>query len=329
MKKKIIILTGFLGSGKTTLLRGVISRIGDRSKVLAIINELGEASLDHNLVRVLSENVRFLRGGCACCNIREDLVNALREMLSLEMRGEAPPPEYVVIETSGVSDPAPISFTITTDPVLQHHYKIHKIVATVSTVNGERVLEMSSESLKQLMMADLIVLTKVDMTPKSENLVMRIRSLNPVAEIVESAKGEMDPAIFFSSAGYPAATQSGFTGPELGRSEVLTIVFEGEVDWAVFGIWLSALLYAHGEKIIRVKAAVNVGGGDFVLINGVQHIIHSPEHFRANPDDKSRLMIISRGVDPGRILDSFQAFQSGLGGLGRLEYVVTRGAVHG
>jgi len=328
MTRKVIILTGFLGSGKTTLLRGVISRLPERSKVKAVINELGEASLDHHLVRQLSEQVRLLGGGCACCNIREDLVKALRDELSLEMRGETPTPEYVVIETTGVSDPAPISFTITTDPVLQRHYRIHKIVATLSTVDALNNLERSVESQKQLMMADLIVLTKVDIEPRSEALIEKIRSLNPAAEIVEAVRGELDPNIFFR-AGMPRTIQEHLPNTRAGRSNYLSVIFAGEVDWAVFGVWLSALLYKHGDRILRVKAVINVGGGDFVLLNGVQHIIHAPEHFKADPGERSRLIMVTRDIDPSVVLKSFQIFHRSLGEPPLGEYVAEGGAVHG
>jgi len=328
MTRKVIILTGFLGSGKTTLLRGVISRLQDRSKVKVIINELGETSLDHQLVKQLSEQVKLLGGGCACCNVREDLANALREELSLEMRGETPTPEYVVIETTGISDPAPICFTITTDPVLQHHYKIHKIVATLSTVDGLRNLERSTETIKQIMMADLTVLTKGDISPKTEALVERIRSLNAATEIVEAVKGGLDPYIFLSGYSTELTLKRNLPDIKLGRSNHLSVIFEGEVDWTVFGVWLSALLYRHGDRILRVKAVVNVGGGDFVILNGVQHIIHTPEHFRADPSERSRLIIITRDLDPTMVLKSFQIFHSSLGERQIAGYVVDGGGVH-
>ncbi|MCS7137695.1 MAG: GTP-binding protein [Candidatus Caldarchaeum sp.] len=329
MKRKVIILTGFLGSGKTTLLRGVLSKVKDRTSVFVVMNELGEASLEYHLVRELSENVRFLGGGCACCNIREDLVKILNDVLSLEMRGEIPAPEYVIIETSGLSDPSPVSFTITTDPVLQHHYKMHKIITTVSSVNGERVLETSPESRKQLMTADFIVLTKTDIVPKSDRLVSKIKSLNPVAEIAEAAMGEMNPDTFFSETGHLQMLNLKSVDDGLKRSEVLSIVFEDEVDWAVFGVWLSSLLYAHGENILRVKAALNIGGGDFILVNGVQHVIHSPEHLRASPYEKSRLLIVSRDIDADRILDSFQVFHNTFGKSDRLGFGLAKHVVHG
>jgi G3E family GTPase len=328
MVRKVIVLTGFLGSGKTTLLRGVISRLSERSKVKVIINELGEASLDHHLVRQLSEQVRLLGGGCTCCNIREDLVKTLLDELSLEMRGETPTPEYVVIETTGVSDPAPISFTITTDPVLQHHYRIHKIVATLSTIDAFNNLERSIESQKQLMLADLIVLTKVDIKPKDDALIEKIRSLNPAAEIVEAVRGELDPNIFFR-ARMASTINMHFPSVVTGRSNYLSVIFSGEVDWVVFGVWLSALLHNHGDKILRVKAVINVGGGDFVILNGVQHIIHAPEHFKADPSERSRLIMVTKDIDPLVVLKSFQIFHRRLGEPPLGEYVVEGGSVHG
>ncbi|GBC69630.1 putative GTP-binding protein YjiA [archaeon HR01] len=312
MTRKVIILTGFLGSGKTTILRGIVSKYRDSSRITAIINELGEVSLDHYLVRTVGERVRLLGGGCACCNVRDDLVNALREELSLEMRGVKPVSEYVVVETTGLTDPSPISFTIETDPVLQHHYRVHKIVTVVSALNGEEVLRMFDVARKQLAMADLVVVTKVDLAPLDEKLASLISSINPAAEVVQAVKGDLEPEIFLADARTPQRLESG--GPALAKSSLLSVVFDGEVDWAVFGVWLSALLYVHGDKIPRVKAVIRIGGGDFVILNGVQHVIHAPEHFRAGPGERSRLMMVTMGVEPERILESFQVFHSALGG---------------
>jgi G3E family GTPase len=313
LKRKVIILTGFLGSGKTTLLRGIISKHRDSSRITAIINELGEVSLDHYLVKTVDERVRLLGGGCACCNVRDDLVNALREELSLEMRGVKPISEYVVIETTGLTDPAPIGFTIETDPVLQHHYKVHKIVTVVSALNGGEVLEMYDVARKQLSMADLVVVTKVDLAPPDEKLAGLINSINPAAEVVEVVKGELEPGLFLADARIPPQPKT-YGGAALASSSLLSVVFDGEVDWAVFGVWLSSLLYVHGDRIPRVKAVIKIGGGGYVILNGVQHIIHAPEHFRAEPGEKSRLMMVTMGIEPERILESFQVFHSVLCG---------------
>src|SRR5690606_24487679 len=146
------VITGFLGSGKTTLLNRLLAHPGmDETAVL--INEFGEIGIDHLLVRKLDENTVLLNSGCLCCTVRDDLVASLRDMLRKRLRGELPPFRRVVIETTGLADPAPILHTLMTDVVLGSRYRVDGIVATVDAVNGAAQLDGHRESVKQAAVA--------------------------------------------------------------------------------------------------------------------------------------------------------------------------------
>ena len=191
-------MTGFLGSGKTTLLGRVLSE-PSMSNTAVLVNEFGEVGLDHHLLRRVDERAVLLGNGCVCCTTREDLVEALLELLDLDQRGEIPCLDRVVVETTGLADPAPILHTIFADPVLQHHFCVDLVLTTVDAVNGDLHLDRNPESVKQVAAADKIVLTKTDVAePDSvRGLLSRLGAINPSANVLEAAFGETDAAELF------------------------------------------------------------------------------------------------------------------------------------
>src|SRR4051812_5167727 len=160
-KRPVTVVTGFLGSSKTTLLARVLSA-ASMANTAVLVNEFGEVGLDHHLLRRVDERTVLLGSGGVCCTTREDLVGALLELLGLDERDEILRLDRVVIETTGLADPAPILYTIFTDPVLQHHFSVDLVLTTVDAVNGELHLDRNPESLKQAAAADKIVVTKTD-----------------------------------------------------------------------------------------------------------------------------------------------------------------------
>ena len=154
------VVTGFLGSGKTTLLVRVLSAPG-MANTAVLVNEFGRAGLDHHLLRRAEEKTVLLGYGCVYCTTRDDLVEALLELLDEEERGEIAPLDRVVIETTGLADPAPILYTIFSHPVLQHHYLVDLVVSTVDAINGALHLDHNPESTKQIAAADKVI-TKTD-----------------------------------------------------------------------------------------------------------------------------------------------------------------------
>ena len=159
----VFLLTGFLGSGKTTLLARML-----RDPALAdsavLINEFGEVGLDHLLVEKIDETMVLLGSGCLCCTIRGELASAIRDLHAKRERGLVPPFKRLVIETTGLADPAPALSTISADPVLRHHFRIGAVITTVDAVNGLDQLRHQPESVKQAAVADRLVLTKTDLS---------------------------------------------------------------------------------------------------------------------------------------------------------------------
>jgi G3E family GTPase len=319
-KRPVTVVTGFLGSGKTTLLGRVLSE-PPMANTAVLVNEFGEVGLDHHLLRRVDERTLLLRSGCVCCTTREDLVDALMELLNMDQRGEIPRLERVVIETTGLADPAPILHTIFSDPVLQHHFSVDLVLTTVDAVNGELHLDRNPESVKQVAAADKIVVTKTDIAePNSvEGLISRLCTINPSARVIEAAFGEVDVDELFrpEGAGTHAvpAYLAGETPHDVGETYSVSVTFGGPIDWTAFGIWFSMLLHARGEDVLRVKGLLDVGETGPVVLNGVQHIIHPPQHLDEWPDEdhRSRIIFITKRIRPEELLDSLRAFRGLLG----------------
>ncbi len=331
-RRPVTVIGGFLGSGKTTLLRRILA--GPESRGTAVvINEFGEVGLDHYLVRDVGERSLLLAGGCVCCNRREDLVAALRELLDLDQRGRISRLRRVLIETSGLADPAPVLFSVVSDPVLQHHFFIEGVVVTVDGLNGLLHLDRHEESLKQASVADTLVLTKVDVAEPAAigSLEGRLRALNPAAHLTRAINGRVLDGGWWPPPGWagkdggllPAWRGGGAAqrrrrglGRSLGAYETaapsaVSLEFEQPLDWIAFSVWLSMLLHAHGEDVLRVKGLLNVREVGGVAVNSVQHVIHRPEHLGAWPadDERSRLVLITKSLDPGLVVRSLDAFQ--------------------
>lgn len=310
-RRPVTIVAGFLGSGKTTLLRRALES-APLARVAVVVNEFGEVGLDHELVRAVAEQTVLVGAGCACCERLGDLVRALRELLDLDQRGDIPRLERVLIETSGLADPAPILFTIATDPVLRHHFVVDGVVVAVDGLNGSAQLDRYPESRKQALVADRMVLTKADATdPRTlEGLEERLRRLNPAASVVRCGLDRpADPAVLRfegARAGVPPVPETDHSA-----TDALSLELAEPLDWVAFGVWLSMLLHAHGERVLRVKGLLDTGEAGPVWVNGVQHVLHRPEHLDRWPDGarSSRLVMILRGVERTAVTRSLRAFQ--------------------
>ncbi len=290
------------------------------SNTAVLVNEFGEVGLDHHLLRRVDERAVLLGNGCVCCTTREDLVEALLELLDLDQRGEIPRLDRVVVETTGLADPAPILHTIFVDPVLQHHFSVDLVLTTVDAVNGDLHLDRNPESVKQIAAADKIVVTKTDAAGPDavRGLLSRLGAINPSARVIEAAFGETDADELFRPDG--AVSQAVPRAPagerhDVGETHSVSLTFDGAVDWTAFGIWLSMLLHARGEDVLRVKGLLDVGERGPVVVNGVQHTIHPPEHLDRWPDEdrRSRIVFITKGIRPEELLGSLEAFRGLLG----------------
>jgi G3E family GTPase len=282
-----------------------------------LVNEFGEIAIDHRLLRRVDEHVLLLGSGCLCCATREDLVAELRHVLEREAREELPRLDRVVIETSGLADPAPILYTLLNDPVLQHHFRIEGVVATVDAVNANLHLTRHPESLQQLAASELAVLTKTDLLGPDEEdqLVARVAAINPAIRIVDAADADRDTVLGGSPRTLTPPVTNGSPAPGgHGDATSLSLSFESAIDWNVFGLWLAMLLHVHGERVLRVKGLLDLGDDGWVSINGVQHVIHPPEHLDSAPDgtSASQLVFILRDLDRERVKHSLECFQESL-----------------
>jgi G3E family GTPase len=205
----VSILTGFLGSGKTTLLRYLLGRPG-MAQTAVIVNEFGEIGLDHLLVEKIDDNAVLLNSGCLCCTVRGDLVEAMRRLFKQRVRREIPPFERLVIETTGLADPAPVLQTMMSDPLIASRFRLDGVVTTVDGLLGDASLKRHLESVKQAAVADRIVITKTDLAPPQDVAALRarLRKLNPAASILEAVDGRIEPAELFDAGHYNPQTGS-------------------------------------------------------------------------------------------------------------------------
>src|SRR5271155_1835232 len=180
----VTLITGFLGSGKTTVLQRLLRGPGF-SDTAVLINEFGEIGLDHHLLERLDETMVVLQSGCLCCTIRGELSAAIKDLYSRRERGAVPPFRRLVIESTGLADPFPILSTVQADPVLRHHFRLGNVITTVDAVNAMRQLDMQPESVKQVAVADRLILTKPDLAAAEtvSLLVERLRRINPTVPL--------------------------------------------------------------------------------------------------------------------------------------------------
>jgi G3E family GTPase len=311
----VLVVGGFLGSGKTSLLRHVLAGAADTA---VIVNEFGAVGLDHQLLRACEERVELLGSGCACCTRRADLVRALRDLLDAHDRGVARL-SRVVIETSGLADPAPIVFTITNDPMLRHHFDVERLVVTVDAVNWSEQLATHAEARKQVLVADELVITKLDLLEHEEQagaaIAGALRALNPAASLRIALHGvlgdEPAPAGRAPRKADRAAADSINDLAHTDDVSSLSLQPDGPVDWLGFAVWLSMLLAAWGERVLRVKGLLELDDASFVAVNGVQHILHAPEHVPAGelPAGRQGVLFITRDLDTAALERSFEVFQ--------------------
>ena len=330
----LFIVTGFLGSGKTTLLNRML-RHPSLKDAAVLVNEFGDVGLDHFLVEKMDENTVLLESGCLCCTIRDDLKDAIIELNSKRERGEVPYYKRMIIETTGLADPSPIIFTLNSDIIIKHHYRLGSIITTVDAVNGLKQMKRHAESVKQASVADRIVISKTDIAEKAdtERLRAKLERLNPSAELIEAVDGDVDVKKLLRADIYDARTKGAEVRRWLAAEEkndsahhhshdvnrhdehicTFTLTFDDALDWTAFGIWLTMLLHAHGEKVLRVKGILNVKGVEApVVINGVQHVVHPPMHLKAWPDDdrRSRIVFIVDDIEQDLIERSLAAFNA-------------------
>ena len=341
----LTVLTGFLGAGKTTLLNRLLKDPA-LAKTAVIINEFGEISFDHLLVEYVGDNMVLLQSGCLCCTMRGDLVDALETLLR-DLDNRRCKFRRVLLETTGLADPAPVLHTAMAHPYLVLRYRLDGVVTVVDAVNGEATLDEHAEAVKQAAVADRIVLTKTDLADdrQRERIVARLRALNPAAPILDAVKGEataeqllgcglydpdrkiLDVKKWLAAEAYADAQahahhdhhhHGDHEHQHLNRNRhdahigAFVLTSDVAIPAGTLEMFLDLLRATHGTKLLRIKGIVKLAEMPEtpVVVHGVQHVFHPTARLERWPDDdhRTRLVFITRDLPERTVRDLFEAF---------------------
>jgi G3E family GTPase len=322
----VSIITGFLGSGKTTLLNRLLKR-PEMNRVAVIVNELGEIGVDNDLIEVSSEQMMLLNNGCLCCVLRGDLQETLRDLFIKRRNGEIIDFDRVVIETTGLADPAPVMQTLITDALLLEQYRLDCVVTLVDAVNAPGQLVQFTEPVKQVALADRLVVTKSDLVGEKQltALTARLRELNPRAPVQVAVNGEIELSFLVDVGlrrtnarleeverwlGVGEEDEHGHAHRHDETVQTFVLRFDQPLPWEAFTQCLEVLTALRGPDLLRVKGLVNVAGkAGPMVVQGVQHLFHPPLELAAWPgtDRTTRLVFITRGIPRETVADLFKA----------------------
>ncbi len=306
---KLDVLGGFLGSGKTTWLRHQL-HVGAMDDALVIVNEAAETPVDDALL-VRSARTEVLAGGCACCDGRQALVALLRRLCDERVAADdVMRVNRMVLETSGLADPGAISDIIRVDPVLQHHILVREIIVAVDGLHGLAQLRTEALGRRQVETADRIFVTKVDEAePHALGVLLAtLRTMNPGAALSAAIMGEVVPVPDFSR--IQPESLPGISAGEQAPITATTLEIDESIDWPAFTLWLSALLHARGDDIVRVKGVIRAPAGR-VLLQGVRRIVQTPEILPDSGETHAgdnTLVLIGRGFNPAHLMPSLRRF---------------------
>jgi len=311
------VLTGFLGSGKTTLLNALL-RHPQMRRTAVIVNEFGEIAIDHDLIETSDESFVQLSNGCLCCHVRSDLVLTLSELAAGRAAGRLPAFERVVIETSGLADPAPILHALMTDALVRECYVLAGVVTTVDAVAGSRSLARYVECARQIALADRIVLTKTDQPQACpEALEALLLDIHGECPTLRAVRGQIEPDVLFpldAGAQMPplraaAVPLRGLTSYRVAAAShahstgmaSVSIIRDEPVHAATLALFVSALAENYGDDLVRVKGIVSVVEAPErpAVIHGVQHVYEAPQWLERwpSPDRRTRLVFIGRRLN--------------------------------
>jgi G3E family GTPase len=320
-RMRLTILGGFLGTGKSTWLRHHLHH-GLLRDALVVVNEAADTPVDDALL-VGSTRLRVLAGGCACCETRPALVALLRNICDDRVGGDASArrTDRIVLESSGLADPGRIADSIVTDPVLQHHIVVSEIIVTVDALHGLGQIRDEDLGRRQIETADRLVVTKVDAADPEHlrRLIATLRLLNPGAALSGSVMGsptELPDAFGSDPETLPVTGADGAGAPiraaalDLGKT----------LDWPALTVWLSALIHARGDDVLRIKGVIRTPRGR-LLLQSVRKVVQSPEILPDEPvagDNRDGLLVlIGRRFTAGELVRSLNAF--GIGGVTAIE----------
>jgi G3E family GTPase len=324
----VSLITGFLGAGKTTVLNRLLGHAG-MAKTLVIINEFGTVALDHLFVESRDTDLVLLSSGCICCTVRGDLELTLRDMAARRQTGDLPPFDRVLIETTGLADPAPIASLFFSHPMVMHDFRLQAIVTVVDAVNAMRQLDEQAEAVVQVAVADTLLVSKTDLAEEAAlaRLEARLTALAPRARQHRIRSGAIAPEVLFAQERPPSADMptalpgphdAACADPACGHPDhgsrhgagirAVTIVHDRPLPWDRVNHWFRGLRATWGDGLLRLKGlvAVEEEAGPLV-VHGVHTTFHPPVALAEWPDEdrRTRIVLILRGVDPAEVIASF------------------------
>ncbi|MEQ8345198.1 MAG: GTP-binding protein [Sneathiellaceae bacterium] len=332
----LTVLTGFLGAGKTTLL-GRLLRSAAFADTAVIVNEFGEVALDHELVEAADETVVELKGGCLCCAVRGDLALAVGNLFDRRAAGTVPAFRRVLLETTGLADPVPILQTLLHDEGLTRHVRLDLVATLFDAVNGPATLARHAEAVKQVAVADRLVLTKCDLAADRAAAEAALRRINPAAPLAVSTDGDLAPGFLLPAAGAdpverdlapwlvlaPASGHGHGHGAPVAddpnrhddRVQAWCLVEERPVPADALALFLDTLTAFRGPDLLRVKGLVRIAEEPDrpAVIQGVQHVFHPLRRLDAwpGPDRRTRLVVIARDMPQAQVTELFGAILDG------------------
>lgn len=332
----VTVITGFLGSGKTTLLNRILKDETLRDTAV-IVNEFGEVGIDHLLVEKADDGIIELSNGCLCCTMRGQLIDSLANIIDRLQTGRITSLRRVVIETTGLADPAPILQAIMVHPAMLQSFAIDGVITTVDAVNGLQTLVQYKEARRQVAFADKIVLTKMDLVSSDQEiqeLKVELKSLNPTAVFLSSNDAKCQPAEFVDIGIFDIGHKSSDVKRWL-ASDIVTenhhhhhhdvnrhsetirafvLTHDKPIPYAALEAFIELFCAMHGNKILRMKGIVFLAEEPSypVVIHGVQTLFHPPIKLEKWSDivNETRLVMITDDLDESLVRDAFNAFLS-------------------
>lgn len=315
------IVTGFLGSGKTTFIKNILKN-GQDEKTLILVNELGEVGIDDILVQNVAENTYLMPNGCVCCAVLSDLKMTLFSVLAKRNAKEIPFFDKILIETTGLANPASLLSTIMDDVHLKGSFVLNGLTTIIDGENAELQYRLHPEWLTQVVASQQLFISKSDRIDDDArlNVAALLTRLNEDAEIsLVSERQTLSELFAKARSGKKAQVNVHFFAENEkeihAKAKSFVVTHKGKIDWLVFGIWFNLLLKEHGENILRVKGILNLAEFDMpVLIQGVQHCLYPPEHLEKWPWEEgvSKLVFIVRNIDGDLLKRSFKTFMTAL-----------------
>lgn len=317
------LLTGFLGAGKTTLLNQLL-RHPDMAGTAVLINEFGEVGVDHHLVQTIDDTAVLLDSGCVCCSMNGDLVRALRQLHDRAARREIAPIRRVLIESTGLADPAPVVNALMEDRHVAVRFVCDGVVAVIDATLCLEQLERHPEALRQASMADLLLVSKTDLIDRDRRsaVVARLDAINPGAPCVLLRPGKVEPSDLFAAGVYAGGAQPErisrwLAGPQDASNdnrhprhrrhassvESFVVAFGEPVAWRSFAVAMGRILARHGDRLLRVKGLMRAAGDPGpVVVQCVQNHAYAPVRLERWPrdgafaDERPRLVFIAKGL---------------------------------